>query len=163
MTPAAGEVGGVAADLVARLRRRGLTLATCESVTGGQLVAAIVSVPGVSRVVRGGLVTYATDLKTSLAQVSAALVATHGVVSQPVALAMADGARTACGADIGVATTGVAGPRPLDGVPVGTVCLAVVGPDVRTAVTVRLGGDRAQVRAGAVTAALELLRDTCGR
>ena len=151
-----------AAAVVAELVRRGETVATCESLTGGLLCAELTTVPGSSAVVRGGLVTYATDLKTSLADVPAELVQRYGVVSRDVAEAMAQGARTACGATWGIGTTGAAGPDPLDGRPPGTVCIAVAGPDGASSVEQLLGGDRAEVRRRTVVAALELLVSRLG-
>lgn len=153
-----------AAEVVRRLAERGETLAVAESVTGGLLAAAVVAVPGASAVFRGGLVVYATDLKASLAGVPAEVLAARGPVDREVAQALAEGARDRCRADWGLATTGVAGPEPQGGVPVGTVYLACAGPGRPTEVRVRrLAGDRAEVRAGAVTAALALLRSAVGR
>jgi len=148
-----------AGEVVRWLAGRGESLAVAESLTGGLLAAAIVDVPGASAVFRGGLVVYATDLKESLAGVPAALLAARGPVDPEVALALAEGARARCGADWGLATTGVAGPDPQGGVPVGTVYVAVAGPEppvtrVRSLVA---AGDRAAVRRAAVAAALELL------
>lgn len=145
-----------AAAVVAELVRRAETVSTCESLTGGLLCAELTTVPGASAVVRGGLVTYATDLKTSLAGVPAELVAQHGVVSCDVAEAMAQGARAACGATWGIGTTGAAGPDPLDGRPPGTVCIAVAGPQGAVSVEERFAGDRAEVRRSTVAAALDL-------
>ena len=148
-----------APEVVAELVRRGETVATCESLTGGLVAAELTSVPGSSAVVRGGLVTYATDLKTSLAGVAAEVVASHGVVSREVAAAMARGARRACGASWGIGLTGVAGPDPVDGLPPGTVCLAVAGPGGVVSVLERFEGDRGAVRRASVVAALQLLHD----
>jgi nicotinamide-nucleotide amidase len=136
---------------------RGETVAVAESLTGGLLAATIVQVPGVSAVFRGGLVVYATDLKASLAGVDERLLATRGAVDPDVAVALAEGARRVCRADWGVSTTGVAGPDPQDGKPVGLVYVAVVGPAQRRVDELRLDGDRAAVRAGAVSHALESL------
>ncbi len=149
-----------AATVVAELIRRKETVATCESLTAGLLCAELTTVPGSSAVVRGGLVTYATDLKTSLAGVGADLIARHGVVSRAVAEAMATGAARACAATWGVGLTGVAGPDGLDGKPAGTVCLAVAGRSGSVSIELSLPGDRAAVRAGTVVAALELLAQT---
>lgn len=146
-----------AATVVAELIRRKETVATCESLTAGLLCAELTTVPGSSAVVRGGLVTYATDLKTSLAGVPADLIAQHGVVSREVAEAMAAGVARVCDASWGVGLTGVAGPDGLDGKPAGTVCLAVAGSDGSVSVELSLPGDRAAVRAATVVAALELL------
>lgn len=116
-----------AAAVVAVLAARGETVATCESLTAGLVAATLADVPGASAVLRGGLVTYATELKHVLAGVPREVLA-PGVVRREVALAMARGARERCSADWGVATTGVAGPGPADGVSAGTAWLAVVGP-----------------------------------
>src|SRR5690554_5243549 len=149
-----------AAEVLRRLGERGETLAVAESLTGGQLAATIVDVPGASTVFRGGLVVYATDLKHTLAGVPAGLLAERGPVDADVAAAMAAGARERCGADWAVATTGLAGPGPADGVGAGTVFVAVVGPVGDPSVrSLRLSGDRAAVRAGTVAAALQLLAD----
>jgi len=136
----------------------GETLAVAESLTGGLLAATIVEVAGVSPVFRGGLVVYATDLKATLAGVPEPLLAARGAVDADVAVALANGARRVCGADWGIATTGVAGPDPQDGKPVGLVYVAVVGPGGRRLVDeFRLDGGRAAVRSGAVSHALESL------
>jgi len=147
----------------AALRRRGQTVATAESLTGGLVGAALSELAGSSVTFRGGLVTYATDAKAAVAGVPAAVLAEHGAVSEQTARAMAVGARGRLGADWGVATTGVAGPDEQEGRPVGQVHVAVAGPGgvlrVRTA---RLPGDRERVRVLAVAAALDLLRRTLG-
>lgn len=142
-----------------RLRERRQTLAVAESLTGGLLAATIVDVPGASTVFRGGLVVYATDLKRELAGVPGELLAQRGPVDPDVALALADGARRVCVADWGVGTTGVAGPDPQNGVPVGTVYLACRGPGGGEVRGLTLDGDRALIRAGAVAAALDLLAE----
>jgi nicotinamide-nucleotide amidase len=143
--------------VIAGLLRRHETVATCESLTGGMVLAELTSVPGSSAVVRGGLVTYATDLKTSLAGVPAELITEHGVVSKAVAEAMAEGARSACGATWGIGLTGVAGPDTVDGLAPGTVCLGVAGPEVTISVQERFDGDRAEVRRRTVVRAFDLL------
>jgi nicotinamide-nucleotide amidase len=144
--------------VLAALAARGESLAVAESLTGGLLAATIVDVPGASRVFRGGLVVYATELKSTLAGVPADLLVAHGPVHQAVAMALAAGARQRCGADWGLGTTGVAGPDPQDGVPVGTVFVAVSSARGETVRPLRLSGPRPTIRAGAVAAALELLR-----
>jgi len=143
--------------VIAGLVGRHETVATCESLTGGLVLAELTTVPGSSAVVRGGLVTYATDLKTSLAGVPADLIAEHGVVSRPVAEAMAEGARASCGATWGIGLTGVAGPDAVDGLVPGTVCLGVAGPDGTISVQERFDGDRAEVRRQTVVRAFDLL------
>jgi nicotinamide-nucleotide amidase len=149
-----------AAGPVARLKERGETLAVAESLTGGLLAATIVDVPGASAVFRGGLVVYATDLKSTLAGVPAQLLAARGPVDPDVAVALAKGARERCRADWGLATTGVAGPDPQDGHPVGEVYVGIAGPDSVDVRRLTLAGDRPAIRAGSVTAALALLTDT---
>ncbi len=131
MTELAAVVGvsiAAVSDLVAALAARRLTVATAESLTGGLLAAVLTEIPGSSAVVRGGLVVYATELKHQLADVDADLLAALGPVDPQVAAALADGARRRCGASIGIGLTGVAGPDPQDGVPVGTWFCAVSGP-----------------------------------
>jgi nicotinamide-nucleotide amidase len=154
--------GGTGADIraaavVHRLIERGQSVAVAESLTGGLLAATLVDVPGVSAVFRGGLIVYATDLKASLAGVPEGLLAERGPVDADVAVALARGVRQRCDAHWGLATTGVAGPDPQDGKPVGTVFVAVAGPAGSTARKLALDGDRAQIRATTVTAALQLL------
>jgi PncC family amidohydrolase len=136
------------------------TVATAESLTGGLLGAALTCVPGASTSYRGGVVAYATELKTTLLGVDPEVLAARGAVDPGVAAAMAGGARTRCAATYGVATTGVAGPDPQDGKPVGLVYVAVSGPRGVEVVEQRLAGDRAAIRGEAVRAALRLLRKT---
>ena len=145
--------------VVARLLdERGWTLAVAESVTGGLIAGRITDVSGASATFRGGVVSYATDTKTDLLGVDPGLVSEHGVVSGPVARAMATGVREALGAEVGLATTGVAGPTELDGVPVGTVVLAVSGPRGEADRQVHLPGNRDTIRRIASGAALNLCR-----
>ena len=139
------------------LEERGWTLGTAESATGGLVAGRITSVPGASRVFRGSVVSYATEVKVSLLDVPEELVAEHGVVSEPVAIAMAEGARERLDADVVVAVTGSAGPDPQDR-PVGTVVVSVVTPDGSRVRTLTLPGDRERIRTFASTAALQLLR-----
>ncbi len=144
--------------LVGLLAASGRTLATAESLTGGALAARVVDVPGASAVFRGGVVAYATELKARLLDVDADLLARRGAVDPDVALAMAAGVRARLGADVGVSTTGVAGPDPQDGVAPGTVYVAVDDgtgePRVRR---LQVEGPRDAVRAASVEAALGLL------
>jgi nicotinamide-nucleotide amidase len=154
----AGEAPGTssARRLVAAAAARGLTLATAESLTGGAVAAAIVGVPGASEVFRGGVVAYATDLKREWLAVPAELLARRGPVDPDVAAAMADGVRERARADLGLATTGVAGPGPADGHPAGTVHVAVAQPGASRVRSLVLPGDRPAVRAAATAAALSL-------
>lgn len=155
----------LAADVVGLLIERRLTIAVAESLTGGLLVAELVSVPGASAVVRGGVVAYATPVKHTLLGVDAALLAERGAVDPEVARQMAVGARKRLAMDgvpaaIGLATTGVAGPDPQDGHPVGEVWLGLaVGDEVR-AKGLELGGDRAAIRAATVSESLSWLQET---
>lgn len=148
-----------AAAVVHALKDRGETLAVVESLTGGLLAATLVDVAGVSAVFRGGLVVYATDLKATLAGVPTDLLDARGPVDPDVAVLLAAGGRQRCGADWGLATTGVAGPEPQDGKPVGLVYVALDGPSGPVVRRLDLDGGRAAVRDGAVTAALRLLAD----
>lgn len=153
-----------AARLVATMSSAGLTLAVAESLTGGGLAARVVDVPGASAVLRGGVVAYATDLKARLLGVDHALLSRQGPVDPEVALAMASGVRRVLGSDVGVSTTGVAGPDPQDGHAPGTVYVAV--DDGRGRPQVRrldLHGTRDEVRAKTVTAALGLLAEVIGQ
>lgn len=151
-----------AARVLDRLSAAGLTLAVAESLTGGTLTARLVEVPGTSAVLRGGVVAYATDVKATLLGVDDDLLARRGAVDPDVALEMATGVRARLGADVGVATTGVAGPTEQDGKPPGTVHVAVVTPDRRLVRSVHLPGGRADVRAGTVDLALDLLLEALG-
>jgi nicotinamide-nucleotide amidase len=143
--------------VVGLLREAGLTVATAESLTAGLVSARLADVPGASDVLRGGVVSYATAVKSSVLGVPADLLERTGPVHRAVAEAMAAGAARLLGADVGVATTGVAGPGPHDGHPAGTVVVAVCGPAGLAAEVLRLPGDRAAVREGAVRGALDLL------
>jgi len=154
------ETRRAAAEAVHRLVDRRETLATAESLTGGLVAATVVEIPGVSAVFRGGLVVYATDLKAALAGVPEGLLAERGPVDADVAAALAAGARARCGADWGVATTGVAGPDPQDGKPVGLVYVAVHGPGHSAVRELRLSGNRDAVRIESVTRVLLLLSET---
>ncbi|GAA4979223.1 hypothetical protein GCM10023225_19590 [Kineococcus glutinatus] len=148
--------------MVAACAARGLTLATAESLTGGALCSALVEVPGASRVLRGGVVAYATDLKALLLGVDAGLLAERGAVDAAVAAVRGLGVRARLGADAGLATTGVAGPDPQDGRAPGTVFVALAAAWLPEGVLVRrlhLAGERPAVRAAAVEAALALLAE----
>lgn len=146
-----------AAALVAELAADGRTVAVAESLTGGLVCAALTAVPGSSAVVRGGVVSYATDTKHSVLGVDDFLLRAGGPVQADVARQMAHGVRRLLGADLGLATTGVAGPDPQGDAPVGRVFIAVAwdsGDDVRI---LSLDGSRDQIRAATVAATLDLL------
>jgi len=154
--------GRVAAELVQGLAGRGLTLAVAESLTGGLVTAAVVEVPGASTVLRGGVVAYATELKHELLGVDSALLAEHGPIHPQVAAMMAAGVRERCGADIGVATTGVAGPEGQDGHSAGEVYIAVVIAGRSEERGLLLSGERDAVREAATIAALNLVIEVAG-
>lgn len=136
------------------LRDRGLTLGLAESVSGGLVAGRLTNIPGASDVFRGAVVSYSSDVKFDLLGVP------HGpVVSEAVAIAMAQGARRVLGSDIGLALTGVAGPSEQDGKPVGTLCVGLALADGTTqARTLQLPGARDQMRQLSVISALDLLR-----
>jgi len=140
------------------LRERGLSLATAESLTGGLLGGRITNIPGASDYYLGGVVAYATAAKASLLGVAPDLLAGDGPVSEPVAAAMAEGARKAFGADLGLAATGVAGPTEQSGRRVGTLCLGVADAAGTATRTLTAPGDRTQVRLWAASVALDLAR-----
>lgn len=151
--------GPTARSLVARLTSERLTVATAESLTGGLVAAALTDVPGASLVVRGGVVAYANDVKVSVLGVDALLLADRGAIDPEVAEQMAMGVRRVLSADLGIATTGAAGPEPSDGKPVGTAYIAVAGPESRRVRALALKGGRAEIRLAVVAAALELLAE----
>ncbi len=142
------------------LRRAGRTLAVAESCTGGLVAERITAVAGSSDYFAGGVVAYSNRLKTRLAGVPEDLLAAHGAVSEPVAVALAEGARRALGGDYGIGVTGIAGPGGgSEAKPVGTVHLAVAGPDgLPSHRRVRFPGDRERVRRQASQLALDMLR-----
>lgn len=141
----------------AELLQRSLTLATAESLTGGALADLASASPGASETFVGGVVSYATSVKTGLLGVDPATVAEDGVVSARCAEQMASGVRALLGTDWGVSTTGVAGPTEQEGKPVGTVFVGVAGPGGVAAHELHLEGDRAVIRATACRRAAELL------
>ncbi|MDO8307279.1 MAG: CinA family protein [Actinomycetota bacterium] len=145
-----------ATALVAACRDAGLTVATGESVTAGLLAATVAEVPGASAVLRGAVVAYHVDVKRALLDVPASALA-QGVVSRAVAEAMAAGAARRVAADVGIGTTGVAGPDPHDGEPVGSVWIAACGPGWRVSEHLRLPGGRDEVRCQTVQACLTMV------
>lgn len=154
-----------ASDVIDVLRRRGWMLGVAESLTGGALTSALVSVAGASAVVAGGVVAYATPLKHTLLGVDQVLLDREGPVHPDVAIRMAEGVRRAVrvngsDAEVGVSTTGIAGPDSPDGQPVGTVHIAVATPERTRTQAFLFAGDRAQIRAATVDAALAMLVET---
>ncbi len=159
--PAAGHG---AAAVVQAMSQRDLTLAVAESLTGGLVMATLTEVPGASAVLRGGPVVYATDTKSSVLHVDADLLASRGPVDSRVAVAMASSVRQLWQADVGLATTGVAGPDPQAGCPVGEVYVAI--SDAAGSVVHRLDlaaeGDRGSIRQKTVQIALAAVLERLG-
>lgn len=149
----------LAADVLAAAKARGnATLACAESCTGGAIASALTDVPGASAVFRGGIVAYSVAVKRNALGVPAETLERFGVVSRECAEAMARGAARALDADFAVATTGVAGPGAQDGVPAGTVCVAVATPDAASSEIVRFPVEtRERVKFLATREALRLL------
>ncbi len=139
--------------VVQALAERGLTVAVAESVTGGYVAGRLCSVAGASAVMRGGVVAYNSEIKFKVLGVPEG-----PVVTEDAAVAMAEGVRALMGADVGLATTGVAGPEEMEGQPVGTVCLAVASDDGALATTLSLPGDRERIRQFSTITLLDVLR-----
>ena len=150
-----------AAAALAALGRCSQTLATAESLTGGLIGQLLTSVPGASTCYVGGVISYATRLKHTLAGVSSATLDDLGPVSERTAEEMAVGVARCCSADWGLAVTGVAGPEPQDGHPVGQVFVAIARPGLGWSQVreLRLSGDRAAIRRQTAVTALALLTD----
>jgi nicotinamide-nucleotide amidase len=144
----------------ALLTARGYTIAAAESCTGGLLMSRLTDVPGSSSYVRAGIVAYAYEDKTSLLGVPRTMIETHGAVSEPVAVAMAEGIRERTGAHVAIGITGIAGPGGgTEAKPVGTVVIAVLVPDAPVYVrTFSFIGPRAMVKFQATQAALDRVR-----
>lgn len=136
---------------------RGLTVATAESLTAGMVTAVLADTPGASGMLQGGVVTYQNSVKADVLGVPQELLDAVGSVEGAVAEAMAAGARKACGADIGVSTTGVAGPEPHGGKAVGTVFVGIATAEGTTSFGYVFEGNRADIRGQACAAALERL------
>jgi nicotinamide-nucleotide amidase len=151
-------VNPTARAVIAALVGRGESLATAESLTGGMIGMLLTTVPGASAVYRGGLITYATDLKHTLAHVSAATLEAYGPVAAETAGELARGAADRCGSDWGLAVTGVAGPEPQDGHPVGQVFVGLADPGGTVeSRELSLSGDRDTIRRQTAEAALRAL------
>lgn len=147
----------LAEQAVGRAIERGLTVATAESLTAGMVAAVLADTPGASAMLQGGVVAYANTVKADILGVSRDVLDAVGSVDGQVAAAMASGARAACGAAVGVATTGVAGPEPHDGKAVGTVYIGLATAEGATSFAYHFDGSRQEIRALACGAALERL------
>lgn len=128
LTQIVERIAPTATRLLSSAVAKGITFASIESLTGGAFGSAVTTIPGASQAYRGGLITYATDLKHTLGGVDADVLATHGAVSQQTAEQLAQQALRLTGADLAVSMTGVAGPDTQEGKPVGTVWIGVAGP-----------------------------------
>jgi nicotinamide-nucleotide amidase len=148
---------GAAGPIIALLTARGQTVAVAESLTGGLLASTLTGVPGASVAFLGAVVAYATSLKATLLDVPGPMLDALGAVSPEVAGAMAEGVRRRLGATFGAATTGVAGPDPAEGKPVGTVHIAVSAPGGTAVRSLTLAGSREEIRERAVGEVLGLL------
>ncbi len=144
----------LAQDVVKRLKRKKMTLATAESITGGGLGAAITSVPGASDVFLGGLITYSDQSKTKFLDIAKRILTKHTAVSEEVAIAMAQSARKQFGTDYAIATTGVAGPGKAYGQKVGTVWVAIDSKKGPVTLCLALSGTREDIRHATIQSAL---------
>lgn len=155
----------LAARIIERATLQGVRIAIAESLTGGQVSAALVDIPGASAVLRGAIVAYALEVKSDLLGVDSLLVHSEGAVNAEVAVQMAEGALERLGAELAVSTTGVAGPDPdpVDGQAPGVAFVAVAGLGLGTLVReLHLEGDRSEVRDSCTKAALQGLWDALG-
>lgn len=157
MSEAAAEGESLAADAIDLLIRQGLTVGTAESLTGGLIAATLTSVPGASAVFLGGIVAYAPQVKCAVLGVPDSLLSRVGTVHRQVAGAMATGALERLGVSIAIAVTGVAGPDPVDGLPAGTVHVALGWQGGVRHLPLHLTGSRGQIRQGTVNHSLRLL------
>jgi nicotinamide-nucleotide amidase len=146
--------------VIAAASAAGVSIGVAESLTGGDVCVRLVGVPGSSAVLRGGVVAYASDVKVRVLGVEQRDLDRYGPVSRETALAMARGVRVALGADVGIATTGAAGPDPHGGQPPGTAFIAVdAGDGIPAVVELHVPGSRRDVCAGVRDAALSLAAD----
>ncbi|MCC3283963.1 MULTISPECIES: CinA family protein [Arthrobacter] len=150
-------MNSTAARVVAAAAASGKRVACAESLTAGMVAAEIATVPGASAVLQGGVVAYQNEVKAGVLGVSEELLATAGSVDAHVAEQMASGVRRLLGTDVGVSTTGAAGPEPHDGQPVGTVFIGIATASGVRSQRFRFAGERDSIRRQACTAALDLL------
>jgi nicotinamide-nucleotide amidase len=147
----------LAGQAVQQALESGQTVATAESLTAGMVSAVLADTPGASGMLQGGVVAYQNSVKDAVLHVPADLLARAGSVDPDVARAMAAGARTVLGADVGISTTGVAGPDAHDGKPVGRVYIGIATAAGPAAFEYSFTGSRPDIRAAACAAALERL------
>ena len=149
----------LAAEVVARMTARGLTLATAESTVGGLIGHLLTDVPGASKVFMGGVAAYHGSAKLALLHVPRETLAEHGSVSEATVLAMARGAREVLGADVAVAESGIASPTDNRQRPAGLYYLALVAEAYACAVRRQFAGERGETKRQAAEAALRLVLD----
>ena len=147
------EIIELATEIIDTLRHKSETLSTAESLTAGSVSSAIVSIAGASDIFIGGLTAYRDEIQISHLFVDPQLIAEHSSISEEAAIAMARGAIKTFGSTWAIATTGVAGPNPLDGHPVGAVWVAIEGPVCQT-IELSLSGERETVRNAATASAI---------
>ena len=147
----------LAAKVIDLLRERRESISCAESITGGALTAALVSISGASDVLLGSIVAYSKEMKINQLGLSAELIDEKGLVSKEVALEMAKGAKQKLGSSWAISSTGSAGPRALDGSSPGEIWIAIVGSDSQESMKLSLNGARQEVISGAVESALTLL------
>ncbi|MDP1720866.1 MAG: CinA family protein [Candidatus Nanopelagicaceae bacterium] len=150
-----------ATTVVELLRAKNQSIAVAESLTGGGVGVALTAVPGASDVFLGGVIAYSPALKESLLKVEKETIAAFGVVSEEVAVAMADGVRELLGSTWGISTTGVAGPGDSDGVVAGTVWIAISGP-INQSTQLKVEGEREVVRNASVSSAISAFERILG-
>ena len=136
------------------LTLRGETISTAESITGGLIGGAITGVPGSSEVFLGGVISYSNQMKKDELGITAADIKKVGVVSEAIAVAMALAIQKRTKSTWAISSTGVAGPGPIDGIPAGTVWIAIAGPKIAQGIELSIAGKREIVRLGAVESAL---------
>ena len=147
------EIIALATEIIETLRQRNETLSTAESLTAGAVSSALVTIAGASDVFVGGITAYRDEIKISHLDIDPALIAEHSSISQQCAVEMAKGAMKSFGTTWAISTTGVAGPNPLDGHPVGAVWVAIEGPVSQT-IELALSGERESVRNATTASAI---------
>ena len=149
-------VNDLAYELIQKLGQRHLTISVAESLTGGLVAASLTQIPGASAVFKGGIIAYGDEIKQKVLKVDSALITKFTSISEPVAQSMATNVRELMNTDIGIATTGVAGPDKSDGFAPGIVFVAISIGDHKICQKLELVGDRTQIRDQSVNAIFKL-------
>ena len=139
-------VNDLAYEIIQKLGQRHLTISVAESLTGGLVAASLTQIPGASAVFKGGIIAYRDEIKQKVLKVDSALITKFTSISEPVAQSMATNVREIMNTDIGIATTGVAGPDKSDGFAPGIVFVAISIGDHKICQKLELVGDRTQIR-----------------